>query len=77
MADVEPQRDKPTEEELRAAAGAEDYDGEPISDAEFAEVWEAPSARGEGNPDDPNRSGGDLAGGDQAGTGGGEPGRPA
>ncbi len=74
MADVEPQRDTPTEEEKRAAAGAEDYDGEPISDAEFAEVWEAPSARGESSGD-PNRSGGDMAGGDQAGTGGGEPSR--
>ena len=72
MTDAEPQRDQPTEAEKRAAAGAEDYDGQPISDAEFAEVWEAPSARGD---IDANQSGGDLAGGDQAGTGGGEPSR--
>ena len=70
MADVEPQRDKPTEEETRAAAGAEDYVGTPISDAEFAEVWEAPSARGDSSSD---AAGGDMAGGDQAGTGGGTP----
>jgi hypothetical protein len=70
MADADSQNDTPTGEEQHAAAGAEDYEGEPISDAEFAEVWEAPSARGESGSD-PNRSGGDMAGGDQAGTGGG------
>jgi hypothetical protein len=70
MTDAEPQRDQPTDAEMRAAAGAEDYDGQPISDEEFAEVWEAPSARG---GIDPQKSGGDMAGGDQAGTGGGEP----
>ena len=70
MTDAEPQRDQPTESEQRAAAGAEDYDGQPISDAEFAEVWEAPSAR---EDIDSDAAGGDMAGGDQAGTGGGEP----
>lgn len=68
MADVEPQSDTPTEQEMEAAGGAGNYEGTPISDDKFAEVWEPPSARGDGGEDE---SGGDMAGGDQAGSGGG------
>ena len=41
MSESEQHRRQPTEEEKFAAAGAEDYLGVPISDEEFADVWES------------------------------------
>jgi hypothetical protein len=41
MTEAEQHRPQATEEEKFAAAGAEDYLGVPISDEEFADVWES------------------------------------
>ncbi|GGM02545.1 hypothetical protein [Nakamurella endophytica] len=39
------QGSEPTQEELEKAAGAESYEGEPVTEEELGKVWEAPEAQ--------------------------------